>query len=332
MKDVAEAAGVHPGTVSRVLNQRTRHLVRDETALRVEQVAGEMGYEANQIARGLRMRQSNTVGVLIPDLTNPLFPPIVRGIEDLLDPLGYTALVASTDWDSARERRAFATLATRQVDGFIAATTPSNLKLFGEAADDGTALVLINRTLGRRKVYAVTPDDRTGGRLAADHLVQLGHRRIGHLAGPQELSPGRQRHRSFKAALAKHGIELPDDRVAVARSFTEGAGEDPARALLEPSKKITAIFAANDLLALDCLAVLVEQGRRCPQHVSIMGFNDMPFASRFDPPLTTIHFSPYQLGRRAAELLMEQVEKRGGRPRTVVCEVSLAARGSTVAT
>jgi LacI family transcriptional regulator len=332
VRDVAREAGVHPGTVSRVLNPDRRHLISEETASRVERVARDLGYGVNHIARGLRTRQSSTVGVLIPDLTNPLFPPMVRGIEDELDPAGYTALLTNTDSDPQRELKGIETLTARQVDGFIIAPTETNVERVKEMIEEEIPVVLVNRTVPRVSGFAVTPDDRRGATIAVEHLISLGHRAIAHVGGPQGLSPGQERYRAFLDAMREHGLEQEATRLAVfAESFTGGAGVQPARELLERGDPFTAVFAANDLLALDCIDVLRERGRSCPRDVSVIGFNDMPFVDRFDPPLSTIRFSHYEMGRRAAELLLGQLEGDTSAPRTLVLATELVQRGSTAA-
>jgi LacI family transcriptional regulator len=329
VRDVAERAGVHPGTVSRVLNPEKRHLISDATAQRVQQAAEELGYQANSIARGLRTRRSSTIGVVIPDLTNPIFPPIVRGIEDRLHPLGYTALLTNTDSEPEREVRGLRALTARQVDGFIVTTTEASLDFVANMVRDGVPVVTVNRTLSGVSGFAVAPDDRHGAVAAVEHLLDLGHRAIAHVGGPRGLAPGQERYRGYQDALREAGVRVPRQLVCFAEAFTGGAGVAPTRALLESGKPFTAVFAGNDLLALDCIDMLREAGLECPRDVSVVGFNDMPFADRFTPPLTTVHFSPYDIGREAAQLLMTQIEGDGTAPRTLVLPTRLVVRGST---
>jgi LacI family transcriptional regulator, galactose operon repressor len=331
VRDVAKRAKVHPATVSRVLNPEQRHLITDKTAKRVERAIAELGYQANPIARGLRTRQSFTVGVVIPDLKNPLFPPMIRGIGDYLQPRGYTALLTYTDSDPELEQHAFAALRARQVEGFILSPTHANLGVVEEMITDGVPTVLVNRSVERVRGFAVTPDDRRGATLAVEHLVELGHRSIAHVGGPQTLSPGLERYRGFLDSMRDHGIPASDRLVAFADTFTAGAGVKPTQQLLDTGEPFTAIFVANDLLALDCIDTLRATGLDCPRDVSVIGFNDMPFGDRFTPPLTTIHFSHYEVGRTAAELLMSQVDAEGSEPRTLILPTELVVRGSTAA-
>lgn len=329
VRDVAERAGVHPGTVSRVLNPDKRHLISDATALRVEQVAAELGYQANSIARGLRTRRSYTVGVVIPDLTNPIFPPMVRGIEDELDPLGYTALLTNTDSEPARELRGMQALSARQVDGFIVTTTDESLEHVRQLMLAGTPVVLINRRVEGARGFAVAPDDRRGAAMAVEHLLDLGHRAIAHVGGPPSLAPGQERYRGFRDALRERGVEPPESLVRFADAFTGGAGVAPTQALIDSGEPFTAIVAGNDLLALDCIDTLRAHGLACPRDVSVIGFNDMPFADRFTPPLTTIRFSHYDIGRQSAQLLIGQIDGDQPVPRTLVLPTELVVRGST---
>lgn len=328
VREVASTAKVHPGTVSRVLNPRTRHLISDDTIARVERAVKQLGYEPNRLASALRTQRSLSIGVIISDLTNPLFPPLVRGLEDGLAEFGYTALVVNTDSDVVREERAFDTLAARQVDGFVMATSAAGEKLVRRALGDHTPVVLVNRALDS-PCFAVTPDDGKGAALVAEHLVALGHRNIAHLAGPQNLLPGKARLRAFAAALKLHGLDLPRKRIGFASSFAQGSGRAPIGKMLKQDPAITAVFAANDLLALDVIDELAGNGRRVPEDFSVVGFNDMPYADRFAPPLTTVHFSYYDVGARAAGLLLEQLDPDEPRePRVVVVDTSLVVRGS----
>jgi LacI family transcriptional regulator len=329
LRDVAEVARVNPGTASRVLNPETRHLVKPETARRVEKAAGKLGYQPNRLARSLRTRRSHSVGVVIPDITNPLFPPIVRGIEDALAPMGYTALLTNSDGDPVRERERLEVLRGRQVDGFILGTATVDDELVMRALEEELPLVLVNRVVDVDGIHAVAPDDRRGARQAVDHLVALGHRNIGHIAGPHNASTGLQRLAGFRDALAGHGLAADDRAIVEAAGFTKEAGAEAARKLLDGWPQCTAIFASNDLIALGVYSVLAEAGLRCPDDMSVVGFNDMPFADTFAPPLTSVHIPLYELGLHAGRRLLERL--RGGSPPagTTLLETRLVVRGST---
>jgi LacI family transcriptional regulator len=329
LRDVARAADVHPGTASRALNAETRSLVNPETARRVLEAAEELGYRPNPIARGLKTNRSYTIGVLIPDITNPLFPPILRGIEDRLEEDGYTPLMANTDNDPERERIDWETMRSRQVEGIITATADRTDPLVEDIVDSGLGVVLVNRRMDDPAVRAATPDDRAGMRLAVEHLAGLGHRRIAHIAGPLEFSSGFDRREGFLEAMRDTGLEPDPELVVVSAAFTESEGAQACRELLDRGHAPTAIAASNDLIALGCYDVLLERSIACPSELSITGFNDMPFAGRFQPPLTTIRIRPYEVGAAAAELMLEALQDPGSQPRQIQLEPQLVVREST---
>ncbi len=329
IRDVARLAEVHPGTVSRALNEQTRGLVNPETAERVLRVAEELGYQPNPIARGLKTNRSYTVGVLIPDLTNPLFPPIMRGIEDGLGEAGYTSLIVNTDNDPGRERLQMETMRARQVDGFIAATARLDTELLAEAAAGGAPIVLVNRSLEDGSLPAVTVNDRQGIALAVDHMVALGHERVGHVAGPQNVSTGHRRHLGFREAMARHGLDAPAAQISFGQAFTETDGARACAELLDRSPQVTAIVAANDRLAIGCYDALEAHGLRCPEDISITGFNDMPFIDRLRPPLTSVRVPQREIGKVAADLLLEQLGGSEEPATEIMLEPTLMVRGST---
>jgi LacI family transcriptional regulator len=334
LKDVAARAGVHPATASRALNPETRLLVREDTALRVLQAAEFLGYRPNPVARSLRTRRSNTIGVLIPDLNNPLFPPIVRGIEDRLAAAGYVALLGNTDGDAERERIVFEQMRARHVDGFVLATARLNDPVLAEAARADLPVVLMNRLAHDYSLPSVSVDNERGVRLAVDHLAGLGHRRIAHIAGPQEVSTGLARYRGFMAAMEADGLPVDPGLVEAARAFSVEEGLRCTRLLLERGPAAaggpaTAVVAANDMLALGCYAALDEAGLGCPEDLSVVGFNDMPFIDRLRPPLTTIRFPHYQVGKEAAQLLLERIAGHSGPIKILFLAPELVIRGST---
>jgi LacI family transcriptional regulator len=330
LRDVAAAARVHPATASRALNPGTRLLVSEETARRVTEAAERLGYRPNPVARSLRTRRSHTVGVLIPDLNNPLFPPIVRGLEDRLAAHGYVALIGNTDADERRERMVFDQMRARHVDGFVFATaTLHNNRVLTEAAEAELPVVLMNRTARGYPFSSVLADSEQGVRAAVTHLASLGHTRIGHIAGPQEISTGASRLRGFLDGMRSQGLTASDSQIVYASGYSIEAGLRSCRELLERDGGLTAIVAANDMLAIGCYAAFDELGLRCPEDVSVIGFNDMPFIDRLRPPLSTIRFPHYQLGTEAAKLLLERIEGGDGPVKILYLAPELVVRGST---
>jgi LacI family transcriptional regulator len=329
LRDVAAAAGVHPATASRALNLDTRALVNADTARRVLDAATELGYRPNPIARGLKTNRSYTVGVVVPDLRNPLFPPIARGIEERLEPAGYTSLLANTDNDPMRERLSFDALRARQVDGYITASARRRHPLLEELAANGRPLVLVNRTTDDAGLASVVSDDRDGMRQAVAHLAALGHRRLAHLGGPNDLSTGVHRHEGFVEGMQAAGLPVDPALVVFGTGFTEAEGMRLCRELLSRGAGFTAALAANDLLALGCIDALREAGLDCPRDVSVVGFNDMDWSARVWPPLTTVRVPHHELGMAAADLLLERLGDPQAEVRHVVMPVELVVRGST---
>ena len=323
IKDVADLARVHPATASRALSPLTKAKVSPRTAARVIEAARTLGYSPNSAARSLRTRTSSVVGVVIPDLRNPVFPPIVRGVEDSLREAGYLALLGNTDGDVERERELLCTMRGQQLAGFILATSRRD----GVPLSPEVPAVLVNRRSDTGEVASVVADSSAGVHAIVRLLVDQGHTRIAHLAGPQDLSTGVERHQAFQDAMASHGLPVHPGHVQECASFTEQAGYQGAQKLLAVGG-ITAIVGGNDLIALGCYAALAERGLRCPLDVSVTGFNDMPFLDKQLPALTTVRIPHYDLGFEAARLLLERIATPDSPAKRVVLPVKVVERDS----
>ena len=328
LRDVAALAGVHPATASRALNPATKGMTSEDTAERVLRAAAELGYRPNAVARSLRTARSSSIGVVVPDLTNPLFPPIVRGIEAALAPHGYVLLIVNTDNNLTQEAQLVASLRARSIDGLLLATARLSHPLLEELAAAELPVVLVNRGRDDLPLPSVTPDDAAGIRLAVEHLARLGHRRIAHIAGPQDTSTGVTRQRAFREAMNELGLAAGAP-VAGCASWSEAEGARALRHLLDSGERCTAVIAGNDMLALGCYDVLAERGIRCPADLSIVGHNDMPFVDKVAPALTTVHIPHHDLGAQAARLLLDQMANVRHEERSVLMPVSLAVREST---
>jgi LacI family transcriptional regulator len=329
LREVADRAGVHPATASRALNSSTASMVNATTAARIQKIAKELGYSPNPIARSLKTSRSSSIGLVIPDLTNPLFPPIVRGIEDVLRPVGYNAWIVNTDNSDDLEATAVESFRHRNVEGFVFATAHLHHPLLEEMAASGTPMVLINRRLASADIPSVTADDATGVALAMQHLVDLGHRQIVHLAGPQDLSTGVTRRRAFRENLEDRGLPNEATRIQVCDAWSEEAGARATLAVLDSGVEFTAILAGNDLLALGAYDALAERGLHVPGDLSVIGFNDMPFMDKVSPPMTTVRIPHYEIGAEAARLLLEVLVDPSRHPRSLLLPLSLVVRSST---
>lgn len=329
LRDVAEAAGVHAATASRALNPETRRLVNADTARRVLKCAEVLGYQPNPIARSLKTAKSRTIGLVIPDLTNPLFPPIVRGIEDVLAPAGYSVLIVNTDNDPDREEALVTSLRSRHVEGLIVATARLEHPLLQKLHDQNVPMVLVNRRAEHLEVPCITPDDAAGVFVAVKHLVGLGHERIAHLAGPQTTSTGVVRANAFQTAVREHGLDGDPALIVSCDYWTEDEGARALRQVLDSGTELTAVVAGNDLIALGCYDVFAERGISCPRDVSVVGFNDMPFLDKLRPPLTTVTVPHHQIGAEAGRMLLESFNEVDRPARSVLLPLSLVVRGST---
>jgi LacI family transcriptional regulator len=327
IKDVANLARVHAATASRALNPQTRNKVSPLTATRIMEAAKTLGYAPNSAARSLRTRTSLVAGVIIPDLRNPVFPPIVRGIEDALRESGYMALLGNTDGDVDREGELLAAMRGRQTDGFILATGRRDLRPETDRVR-GVPTVLVNRRSDASDIPSVTADSSAGIAGLVRLLVARGHRQIAHLAGPQNLSTGWERHHAFLDAMTAHGIPVDHRVIRYCEGFTEECGLRAARDLIAAEPGVTAIVAGNDLIALGCYAALSERGLACPGDVSVVGFNDMPFLDKQRPALTTVRIPHYELGVESARLLLERIANPTAPAKQVVLPIQLVERES----
>lgn len=326
LANLASQLNVHSSTISRAMNPKTRHLISDEVVERILKAAAGLDFQPNRIASSLRTRRSHTIGVVLPDITNPLFPPILLGIEKVLTDNGYVALVANAGSDSVHQRFVVDQMLARQVDGLILATVTRGDPVLALCLSDGIPVVAVNRTEAQGKVPDVVCDDTIGMRLAVDHLIGLGHRHIAHITGPQKLSTGRLRKQGFIAAMKHHGLKT---YMVQADGYTREGGQSACAAILQQFPEVTAIAAGNDLIALGCYDVLRAAKRVCPEDVSLVGYNDMPLADMLAPALTTIRVPRHEMGANAARLLLDQIHGVKNGTIHIVLAPELVVRGST---
>ncbi|MBV8700541.1 MAG: LacI family DNA-binding transcriptional regulator [Bradyrhizobium sp.] len=330
IKDVASRCGVHPSTVSRALSPAMSHLVADDVAKRIRATAAALGYRPNITAAGLRTGRSGLVGVLAPDIADPNFPPVLGGVAEALHEAGYATIVVDVGPHGSPVELADRLIA-RGVDCLVLATVSLHDPVVEHCIDASIPVVLVNRTDAGKLVPSVASDDEAGIRLAVDHLLALGHRRIGHVAGPQDISTGVLRRAGFEAGMAQAGVPGEEIAVEAAPGYTREAGRAAALRLLERRPDLTAIVAANDLLALGVYDALAERGLNCPNEVSVVGHNDMPYLDMLSPPLTTVRIAQREMGDRAARLLLAQIRDPDARHDHVVLAPQLIVRGSTAA-
>ncbi len=325
LADVAAHAGVSVMTVSRVVNDRPG--VGEGTRVRVQGAIAALGYRPNIVARGLKARRSRTIGLIVPDVTNPYFPEIVRGAEDVAIAHGFTLLLTNVIEDVEREVAALEAFEDRRVDGVIACSPRLVSERLEELLERHHAAVIVNRRSRPDIAGSVRIDHEQGMRQLIRHLVATGCRRLGVLAGPVHSFAARERMLGIDRETREHGLDLPDERIIVSAPTVDG-GEIAARALIRRDPEVDALVCFNDLVAAGALSALAELGIAVPDEVAVVGYDDIPFARMFTPPLTTIRAATYDLGRHAMTMLLERMAGRG-RGVDIVLQPELVVRAST---
>lgn len=328
LKLVADRAGVHASTASRALNPATRTMVLPSVAQKVLDAARELGYRPDPVAASLRTGRSKLAAILVPDISNSVFAPILSGASERLVTEGYTVIVADVGSDKDKQLDIAAGLLARRVDGFILATVSKDDPLVAFCLEQSIPAVLVNRTEAQSRLSSVVSDDELGMQMAVDHLVGLHHQIIGHVAGPTQHSTGYLRRRGFSRAIAKHALG-ENAAVQVARTYSRLEGANAARRLLDANPNVTAIVAANDLLALGVYDVLRERNMICPDDISVVGHNDMQLVDMIAPPLTTIRIDHHDMGQQSAELLRQLIENPNKAKHSVILQPTLIVRSST---
>jgi LacI family transcriptional regulator, galactose operon repressor len=326
--DVARRAGVSVGTVSNALNRPDR--VAADTLRRVEAAVDELHYVRNESARTLRSGQSRTIGLIVPDVANPFFTDVARGVEDVTSAAGVLVIVCNSDSGAAKEQRYLRMLAEQQVLGIL--HVPASDALPSRRRDRGVPLVLLDHNLPAKGACSVAVDDVGGGRLAVSHLLDAGHRRIGFVG--YVTDPPSQvidRLAGARAALRDAGRDRDDLVLVPTASLTFEGGVEAGQAIttMPARRRPTAVACVNDLLAIGVMQQALRAGLRVPDDIAIVGYDDIAFASAAAVPLTSVRQPRNQLGRRAAELLLDETSNARHRHTNVVFEPDLIVRESS---
>lgn len=325
--EVARAAGVSTATVSRALNGSAQ--VAERTRHRITEAITALGYEPNHVARSLVLKATHTIAVLLPDITNPFFPALVKGVQLAADEQGYAVLLAHTGGDPAKEESYFQVLRGQQVDGVLLVGLVSAPESLRGLVGRGLPVVTLDRPVDLPGSATVRVDHKAGGRLATAHLLELGHHRIAHIAGPKGLTVSQQRRDGYRRALSTHGVAF-DEGLVSEGDFSEDGGYRAIEELLRNRGRFTALFAANDLTAIGAMTALREHDLQVPDDVSVVGFDDIHLASYTSPKLTTIRQPIYDMGRAAAMLLIDARRKKISlRDQTTIFDGQLVVREST---
>lgn len=329
IRDVAQLAGVSVGTVSNVLNRPA--VVAEETRARVEDAIRRLGFVRHGPARQLRAGTSRAVGAIVLDISNPFFTDVARGIEDRLAEDDYILILASSDERREKEQRYLRLLEEQGVQGILVSPTESDLSWLDATRERGTAVVLLDRTSPTPGLCSVAVDDVRGGELAAAHLIERGHRRIGLVNGSSKISQCADRRKGIRKALRSAGLTISECLVEtnVGLSLNAAGGERALETLLKLDDPVTAIACVNDLTALGVMRGLRRHGLRVPDDVAVVGYDDVEFAAVLSTPLTSVRQPRYQLGRTAADLLLAEASPSNHQHQQILFQPELIVRESS---
>jgi LacI family transcriptional regulator len=301
VEDVAAAVGVSIMTVSRAINGRPG--VSAELRRQVLETAASLGYRPSRVARGLASRRTSTLGIILPDISNPFFAILAKAATDVAREDDKNVFIMNTDEDPALEGRALASLASEAIDGVIVAGSRLPIAALVAAVSRFDAAVLVNRDRAGPRVDAVNVDDRAGAADAVAYLIGAGRRRIGFIAGPRASQSGRRRLQGYRRGLEAAGLAFLPDRIERGIPTLEG-GAAAARALLARFPSLDAILAYNDLVAIGAMRALQEAGRSVPGDVAVIGADDVPYAALVSPSLSTVRVDISELGKSAMSRLL----------------------------
>lgn len=320
---------MHISTASRALNPSTAAIVNPETVERVTDAARRLGYRPHPLARGLRTNRTMSVGVIIPDVENPLFGPIIAGAESILMEDGYSVLIGNADRGPDHSDSLIEEMLERHVDGLMLATPSRDVSPGAKSAQHEIAVVLVNRSVDDNSIPAIVGDDHAGIGLAVRHLRELGHERIGHVAGPSWVSTGLGRRQAFLDWMDTVGLDNDPDLVEEADWYQVEPGNTAALELLGRHPHLTAIVAANDLLGLGCYRAARSLGKVIGVDISITGYNDIPLLDLMQPPMTSVRVPYRQMGADAAATLLSMINNEDVPADPVRLSPTLAIRAST---
>jgi LacI family transcriptional regulator len=322
---VADRAGVSVTTVSHVLSGKRR--VSPVNQDRVHQAVQELGYRPNNVARNLRTRRSQMLAMIIPDIANPFYTALARGLADAVDGAGYGTYVCNTDGLLDRERNFIQDVLDRGVDGVAMASVHVATELVTEAVRLGTPFVCVGGSIDHPEVDVVTADDEEGARLATSYLISRGAKRPAMISGA--VDSGVARNEGYRRALQSAGLPVVDD-LQLPGYWTRNGGREAMRELMTREPRPDAVFCANDLMAIGAMDVIRELGLSIPDDIALVGFDDVEAAELVTPPLTTVTNPSYEAGRAAGELLLSRVQGQSTRARrTVLLPCRLVEREST---
>lgn len=330
IKDIARLCDVSVTTVSRVINNKTESIGK-ETVLRIQRKIDELGYTPNSVARSMITGRSHTVGLVIPDIRNPFFSELARGVEDYMHERQYGVFLCNTDSSMDKEKQYIDLLKGRFSDGMLF-TTQNNYELseyFSELMNNKYPIVLIERYIeGVKNIPGIYLDNQGGARKICDLIIQKGHRKIACITGPLQTTNARKRLEGYRQSLSEAGIKI-DPALVVEGDYRYSGGYHRMLELLGDHKhEFTAVFACNDMMAYGAYKALEEKGLRVPEDLSLAGFDNITYPDVFKPKITTVELPAYEMGQKAAHMLMKQMCKEKLEPLTYEYTLDVVDKGS----
>lgn len=325
IKDVAKKAGVSPATVSRVVNGQPH--VTEAVRMRVLAAIKDLNYHPNRVAQRLRAEKSHLIGVILSDIKNPFYTLLLGGIEQVLSEQGLSVLICNSNTLQSKENDFIIHMLAEDVAGLIIAPVKEQSAVLAEAVKNGLPVVVVDRRMSKPITDVVLADNQNGARLAIQHFIEVGHKRIAVLNGPQHLTSGRERYAGFLQAMAEAGLAV-DDSLVLFGDYQLESGYTQVRELLARAAMPLALFIANNLMTIGALNAIHEMGFAIPGDIAVIGFDDLPWAASLNPPLTTVGQPAFDIGVHAAELLLNRFAFPNRPGRTVVLGTELIVRAS----
>lgn len=307
IKDIAKKGDVSVTTVSRVLNNKPD--VGDDTRTKILKIIDEMNYNPNSVARGLVTQKTHTIGLIIPDISNPFFPQVARAVEDKAQKLGYSVIFFNTDNHLEREKKAVELLKSKQVDGLIVSLSLGNEKILKQLKASNYPVIQIDRSVLSNSYPLVSIDNTNSAYQMVEYMLKKGHTKIAHISGDLNTTTGRERMNGYKKALLDYGLKINKDYI-VAGDYTQHSGFKAMQKLLKLKERPTAVFAANDLSAAGVYKALFAVNLKIPDDIAVAGHDDIDIASLLRPELTTMRQPKYSLGERAVTVLLRMINNQ----------------------
>lgn len=327
IRDIAKLAGVSTTTVSRIINKKP-YAASEATTKRVLEIIEEMNYKPNPLAQGLITKKTRTIGLIIPDIVNPFFPEIARGVEDIANKMGFNVFLCNTDDDLKKEKKYINALREKYVDGIIlTVASDPRYEHIAELEKSDIPIVMMDRQVGHENGKCVFIDNLEGGYLATKHLIELGHEKIGCITGPLKTKGAIDRYKGYEKALKESGIKI-DRKLVIESNYKIHGGVEATKLLLKQSD-LTAIFACNDTMAYGAYKELKKKGYVIPEDMSIVGFDNIYLSQMLEKELTTVSQPTYKMGVAAADMLIKVIEGKRVNKKQLCFKPELIIREST---